>query len=137
MSEHLNPDNSITALGQIAITVEHVDKSLAFYRDILGLQFLFSPSEHLAFLQCGPTRIMLSTPQGAGEVGKNSIVYFNVSSIEEYFKQVVSKGASPEREPQLAAKMHDHDLWIGFLKDPDGNLVGIMEEKPLKEKPGV
>ncbi|MGW8315333.1 MAG: VOC family protein [Bacteroidales bacterium] len=87
----------------------------------------------MAFLQCGPTRIMLSTPKGAGEVGKNSIVYFNVARIEEYFKRIVSMGARPEREPQLAAQMKDHDLWIGFLKDPDGNLVGIMEEEPLKK----
>jgi methylmalonyl-CoA/ethylmalonyl-CoA epimerase len=29
----------------------------------------------------------------------------------------------------LAAKMPDHELWLGFLRDPDGNLVGLMEEK--------
>lgn len=28
-----------------------------------------------------------------------------------------------------AAKMPVHELWIGFLRDPDGNLVGLMEEK--------
>ena len=34
-----------------------------------------------------------------------------------------------ERAPQLAAKMHDHELWIGFLRDPDGNLLALMEER--------
>lgn len=120
---------SINNLGQLAITVTDVKKSLGFYRDILDLEFLFSPSEELAFLQCGKTRIMLSTPQGAGEPGKNSIPYFSVSGIETFYKIAVERGGVAEREPQLAAKMPDHDLWIGFLRDPDGNLVGLMEEK--------
>jgi len=119
----------ITEIGQLAITVENVETALGFYRDILGLQFLFAPNENLAFLQCGSTRIMLSTPQGAGEVGKNSILYFKVTEIENYYDAVVGNGATEERKPQLAAKMPDHELWIGFLKDPDGNLVALMEEK--------
>jgi len=121
--------SGITELGQLAVTVENVKESLHFYKDVLGLDFLFSPSENLAFLQCGPTRIMLSTPQGAGEVGKNSIPYFKVSGIETFYNNAITQGAVKEREPQLAAQMPDHELWIGFLKDPDGNLVGIMEEK--------
>ena len=119
----------ISSIGQIAITVSDVSKSLTFYRDILGLNFLFSPSPSLAFLQCGETRIMLSTPQGTGDVGKNSILYLKTTNIESFHADCVSNGAIEERKPQLTAKMPDHDLWIGFLKDPDGNLVGLMEEK--------
>ena len=54
----------ISKIGQLAITVSDVEQALGFYRDILGLEFLFSPSENLAFLKCGETRLMLSTPQG-------------------------------------------------------------------------
>ena len=115
--------------GQLAITVSNVESALSFYRDILGLDFLFSPSESLAFLQSGSVRIMLSTPQGAGEVGKNSIPYFKVTSIEKFFDLAIDKGAIKEREPQMAAQMPDHELWTGFLRDPDNNLVGLMEEK--------
>ena len=42
---------------------------------------------------------------------------------------IVARGAANERAPQLTAKMPDHELWIGFVRDPDGNLVGLMEEK--------
>jgi predicted enzyme related to lactoylglutathione lyase len=122
-------ETKICELGQLAITVKDVEVSLPFYRDLLGLPFLFSPARNLAFLQCGATRIMLSTPQGAGEVGKNSIPYFKVDRIEEFYSVAVKNGATKEREPQLAAQMSDHELWIGFLKDPDGNLIGLMEEK--------
>ncbi|MBC3875915.1 VOC family protein [Undibacterium flavidum] len=122
-------ETKVSEIGQIAITVSDVAAALTFYRDVLGLQFLFSPVPTLAFLAAGTVRIMLSTPQGAGAVGANSILYFKVQDIEARFVDIVARGAVAERIPQFAAPMPDHDLWIGFVRDPDGNLVGLMEEK--------
>jgi predicted enzyme related to lactoylglutathione lyase len=116
-------------IGQIAITVSEVAKATAFYRDVLGLRFLFAAGPNLAFLAAGAVRLMLTTPQGHGEAGKNSILYFKVADIEAAHAAVVARGAANERAPQLMAKMPDHELWMGFVRDPDGNLVGIMEEK--------
>lgn len=126
MSESASPPSP--ALGQVAITLADVGKAVAFYRDILGLTFLFSPNENLAFLQAGDVRVMLSTPQGQGEPGKNSPLYFKVTSITETHAAMVAQGATDERAPALVAPMSDHDLWMGFLRDPEGNLVGLMEE---------
>ncbi len=122
-------DVKVSEIGQIAITVSDVEQALGFYRDVLGLTFLFSPAPTLAFLTAGTVRIMLSTPQGSGAVGANSILYFKIEQLEAAYEQILARGATAERPPQLAAKMADHDLWIGFLRDPDGNLVGLMEEK--------
>ena len=119
----------ISKIGQIAVTVKNIDISISFYRDILGLDLSFRAGENLAFLDAGGIRIMLTTPQGAGAIGANSILYFLVTDIETAHNKFVERGASNERPPQLAAKMPDHELWIGFLRDPDGNLVGLMEEK--------
>ena len=116
-------------LGQIAITVSDVGKALAFYRDVLGLKFLFSAGPNLAFLAAGDVRIMLTTPQGHGAPGANSVLYFKVTDIAAAHAAIVARGAASERAPQLTAKMPDHELWIGFVRDPDGNLVGLMEEK--------
>jgi len=116
-------------IGQLALTVSNVDTALTFYRDILGLPFLFQPSPQLAFLQAGDTRLMLSTPQGAGAVGKNSVLYFSVSDISTVYQALVDNNVTSERAPQLAAKMPDHELWLAFVRDPDGNLVGLMEEQ--------
>jgi predicted enzyme related to lactoylglutathione lyase len=122
-------NTSLSEIGQIAITVSDVAVALPYYRDVLGLKFLFSPAPTLAFLSAGPVRIMLSTPQGAGSVGANSILYFKVENVVAVHAAIVGRGSSSERPPQLAAKMPDHELWIGFLRDPDGNLIGLMEEK--------
>ena len=119
----------LSGIRQIAITVSDVEAALAFYRDVLGLAFLFQPGPTLAFLQAGDVRLMLTTPQGAGTVGANSILYFSVDDIQATQARLVARGATEERPPQLAARMPDHELWTGFLRDPDGNLVGLMEER--------
>ncbi len=116
-------------IGQIALTISDVTKAKAFYQGILGLKLLFDAGPNLSFLAAGPVRLMLTTPQGSGEVGKNSILYFRIVALESTYQSFVAAGATPERPPQLAAKLPEHELWIGFLRDPDGNLVGLMEEK--------
>ncbi|PIP81275.1 MAG: glyoxalase [Gammaproteobacteria bacterium CG22_combo_CG10-13_8_21_14_all_40_8] len=123
------PSIQLSVIKQIAITVSDVDLALTFYRDILGLEFLFRAGGNLAFLNANGIRLMLTTPLGAGIVGNNSILYFQVPDIESTHQQLVQLNAVSERLPQLVAKFPDHDLWSSFLKDPDGNLIGLMEEK--------
>jgi predicted enzyme related to lactoylglutathione lyase len=125
----MNAEHKLSEIRQIAITVSDVSTALPFYRDVLGLAFLFSPAPNLAFLEAGNVRIMLSTPQGAGTVGHNSILYFTVTDIAATHAAIVERGAMNERTPQLAAKMPDHELWTSFVRDPDSNLIGLMEEK--------
>jgi catechol 2,3-dioxygenase-like lactoylglutathione lyase family enzyme len=119
----------IQGVGQIAITVRDVAAAKKFYTGVLGLPALFDAGPHLAFVGAGAVRLMLTTPQGAGEPGKNSVVYFKATAVEEFFRIAVGRGAIAERAPQLAAKLPDHELWIGFLRDPEGNLIGLMEER--------
>lgn len=121
--------HGLSEIGQIAITVRDVTKATTFYRDVLGLKFLFAAGPNLAFLAAGRVRIMLTTPQCAGDAGKNSILYFKVTGIEETHTAILARGAVNERAAQLTAKMPDHELWLAFVRDPDGNLVGLMEEK--------
>ncbi len=123
------PSPAPSDLGQIAFTVADVARATVFYRDVLGLKLLFSAGPNLAFFAAGTVRLMLSTPQGHGEPGKNSVLYFKVQDIVAAHAAIVARGAKDERAPQLAAKMPDHELWIGFVRDPEGNLVGLMEEK--------
>lgn len=125
----MNQETKLSDIRQIAITVSDVESALAFYRDTLGLAFLFSPGEHLAFLAAGDIRIMLTTPQGAGAPGANSILYFAVDDIHATHAALLERGAKNERGPELAARMPDHELWTAFIRDPDENLVGLMEER--------
>lgn len=123
-------EHVVGSVGQIAMTVSNVETATRYYCDVLGLKLLFTAGPNLAFLTDGSLRIMLTTPQGSGAVGVNSVVYFKVADIEAVHAAIVRRGSRSERSPQRAARMPDHDLWLGFVRDPDGNLVGLMEEKP-------
>ena len=127
------PFAGLSDIGQIAITVGDVAKATAFYRDVLGLKFLFPAGPNMAFLAAGGVRIMLSTPQGAGEIGKNSILYFKVDDIAAVHAIIVARGAKNESEPRLIARMPDHELWLSAVRDPEGNIVELMcEVRPPK-----
>ena len=127
----MSPPASIqlSEIGQIALVVGDVARATAFYRDVLGLKFLFNAGPNLAFLMAGGVRIMLTAPEGNTAVGKNSILYFKVADLAAAHTEIVARGATNEHGPQLIAKMPEHELWMAFVRDPDGNLVGMMEEK--------
>src|ERR1051325_4878343 len=78
-----SPTPVLSDIGQIAITVGDVSRATEFYRDVLGLKFLFAAGPNLAFFSAGSVRLMLTTPQGHGEVGKNSTLYFKVANLAE------------------------------------------------------
>ncbi len=124
---------ALSEIGQIALTVSDVSKALGFYRDILGLKFLFEAGPNLAFLAAGNTRLMLTTPQGHGEPGHNSVLYFKTADLAATHASVIERGARQEREPQLTARLPEHELWISFIRDPDGNLIGLMSEVPHRK----
>jgi predicted enzyme related to lactoylglutathione lyase len=125
----LPPVAALSEIGQIALTVSDVAAATAFYRDVLGLRFLFSAGPNLAFFAAGGVRLMLSVPEGAGVVGRNSTLYFKVADAAAAHAAIVARGAKDEHGPSLIARMPDHELWMAFVRDMDGNLVGLMEER--------
>jgi len=121
----------IESIGQIAIAITDLKLSVEFYKNVLGLELLFEVPPGLAFYNCGGTRLMMTTLQGDKKDHNTSVIYYKVTDIHLATAGLKSKGVVFEREPQMAAKMEDHELWIGFLRDPDNNLIGIMAELPL------
>lgn len=119
----------LSELGQIAVVVADVAKMTAFYRDTLKLRFLFAAGPTLSFFAIGKVRLMLTTPQGAGTAGKNSILYFKVGDIQAAHAAVVARGAEAASEPRLIAKLPDHELWMAAIRDPEGNVIELMEER--------
>lgn len=116
-------------IGQIAVVCQDVARATAFYRDTLGLQFLFAAGPTLSFFQCGGVRLMLSTPEGTGDKTLSSMLYYFVTDIEGTQRDLKSKGVEFLEEPHMIAKLPDHDLWLSAFKDSEGNMLGLMEEK--------
>jgi len=117
-------------IGQIAIPVSNTDRSEAFYEQTLGLRKLYRYGD-LSFFDCAGVRLMLSPPETGAKVepGQGAI-YFRVADLALAVKELKAKGVDVFSEPHLLAPMPDHDLWMAFVRDPDGHLIGLMMEAP-------
>lgn len=117
----------LSRIGQIAMPVKDVERAIAFYRDVLGMRFLFKAPPGLGFFDCAGVRLMLDAPAGA-QAGHGSTLYFLVSDLQGSFEVLSGRGVAFEGKPRLVAKLPDHELWMAFFRDPDGNLLALMSE---------
>ena len=61
---------TLSRIGQIFVNVKDLERAISFYRDVLGMQFLFQAPPNMAFFDCGGIRIMLGIadrPPGVDE----------------------------------------------------------------------
>jgi methylmalonyl-CoA/ethylmalonyl-CoA epimerase len=122
------PTVSLTTIGQIAVRIKDLDRAVTFYRDTLGAPFLFRVP-NLAFFQLGEVRLMLSPAESPEFDHPGSVIYYKVDDIDAAYRALKAKEVDFVDEPHLIAKMPDHDLWMVFLKDSEGNTLGLMCEK--------
>jgi len=127
MKDSKLPDSGLDQIGQIAVPVTDIERSIAFYRDVLGMRFLFQAPPGLGFFDCGGVRLMLDAP-AKEQAGNSSVIYYMVKEIQTTFERLSAKGVTFETKPHLIAKMPDHELWMAFFRDPDENLLALMSE---------
>ncbi len=120
---------SLGDIGQIGLTISDLERAVAFYRDALGMTFLFSAPPGLAFFAAGSMRLMLSRPEQPDSERFTSAVYFKVADIQAARDELAARNVTFEAEPHRVARMPDHELWMAFFRDPDRNLLGLMCEK--------
>jgi methylmalonyl-CoA/ethylmalonyl-CoA epimerase len=128
MPVHAPATPGLAQIGQIALAMKDLPRAVAFYRDVLGLPFLFEAPPKLAFFDCAGVRLMLSEPEKPEFDHPASIIYYRVMNMQESVAVLKSRGAVFESDPHLIAKMPNHDLWMAFLRDPERNLIGLMSE---------
>jgi predicted enzyme related to lactoylglutathione lyase len=117
----------IENIGQIAIRARDLPAAVAFYRDVLGLEYLFEAGT-LAFFMCGDVRLMLGVPENDAVDHESSTVYFRVADLQAAYEELSERSANFVDEPHLIAELRDHELWMAFFRDTDGNLMGLMSE---------
>jgi catechol 2,3-dioxygenase-like lactoylglutathione lyase family enzyme len=118
----------LSRIGQVAMTVKDLDRAIRFYRDTLGLPFLFQAPPALAFFDCAGVRLLLDVPLDKEFDRPGSILYFAVDDIRQTHEMLVSRGVAFRREPHLVAKLPDREVWMAFFDDTEGNTLAIMAE---------
>lgn len=117
----------LNRIGQIAVNVHDLERAVAFYRDVLGMKFLFEVPK-MAFFDCGGIRMMLGLPEDERFDHPASIIYYAVEDIEAAASDLKARGAGFESDPHVVADLGDRVLWLAFLGDTEGNMLGLMSE---------
>ena len=118
-----------THMSQVIVYVSDMGKSIAFYRDLLGLK-LTSESEQWSEFDTGGFHLALHVSNHLDEVqgeirvpAGNAELVFEVEDIEKACAEIRGKGGAVEG-PQM---MEGLDVQVAFLRDPDGMAIELME----------
>jgi predicted enzyme related to lactoylglutathione lyase len=126
----LEDDMAVGRLAQVHISVTDLDRSVAFYRDVLGVPMLFRvPGQPMAFFASGDVRLYLGVPEDPDFTTK-VLVYFRVEDIDAEQARLTGLGVEFRGEPQVVHKDGATELWMTGFSDPDGHHLVLMQERP-------
>ena len=123
-------------LAQVAQHAEDLDRAAAFYERLLGSPPLarYEPPGLLFFALGDGTRLLLE--QGA----PSALLYLEVPDVRHRLEELRAEGVEVEQEPQVIFTHEDATLgpagtdeWMAFVRDSEGNLVGLVSRSPRAE----
>ena len=120
----------LSRIHQVSMRAHDIERAVRFYRDALGLPFLFAAPPRLAFFDCNGVRLMLSTPE-PGFDHPGSILYFAVDDIAKAHEMLASRGVTFGTAPHKIATLADREVWLADFKDSEGNTLALMSEPAL------
>jgi predicted enzyme related to lactoylglutathione lyase len=124
-----NDSPGLSRIGQIFINVHDLARAVTFYRDSLGMKFLFEVPR-MAFFDCGGVRLMLGLADRPEFDHPASILYYRVDDIEAAHAALVSRGVVFSAKPHVVARMPTFVLWLAEFRDSEGNNLALMSEVP-------
>jgi methylmalonyl-CoA/ethylmalonyl-CoA epimerase len=126
---------------QVAQRVENLDRATAFYACLLGREpaARFVPPG-LVFFDLGGVRLLLDKgPAGktSGDKAPSGLIYLKVDDIAATIERLRGDGVEIAGEPHVIFQHTDdrigpagHDELLAFVKDSEGNLLGLVEHRP-------
>lgn len=123
-----DPAFGLSTIGQVLVPVRDAERATAFYRDRLGLRFLFA-FPHMAFFDADGVRVYLAEPESPDFRGQATI-YFRVPDISAAVTALEARGVVFGDRPHVVHRDGSSALWMCFTTDPDGNNIGLMSEVP-------
>jgi methylmalonyl-CoA/ethylmalonyl-CoA epimerase len=123
-------------LMQVAQRVEDLERATAFYSRLLGTEPLavFEPPGLVFFaLGTGPARVRLLLERGA----PSAMLYLRVEDVHAALDRLRSDGIVVDADPHVIFSHPDDTLgpsgtdeWMAFIRDSEGNLVGLVSHAP-------
>ncbi|MQC18486.1 MAG: VOC family protein [Chloroflexi bacterium] len=123
-------DLQLGPLMQINMPVKEIEPAVAFYRDTLGLPFLFQAGD-LAFFDCGGVRLLVDVAESEEFAHPGSVLYFRVEDIHAGYEALKAKGVEFRGEPHIVNKTPTSELWMAFFSDGQWNTHAIACDVPI------
>src|SRR4029077_4216724 len=116
------------AVTQLLIPIDDFERGVAFYRDVLGLPFLFAAPPQMAFFQCGAVRLLVGVTPAGQKVQRGSQIYFGVKDIQSVYSSLSTQGVELKTRPHIENRSATSEVWLAEFVDPDGNQLALMSE---------
>jgi methylmalonyl-CoA/ethylmalonyl-CoA epimerase len=123
----------IEGIHQIHVPVRDLDRATAYYRDVLGIPYLFTAPPGMAFFQCGAVRLLLGVPEGGREPGSSGIIYYRVADIEAAATELEARGVTFINRPHRVHRGGGIEVWLAEFADGEGNTLALMSELTVEE----
>jgi catechol 2,3-dioxygenase-like lactoylglutathione lyase family enzyme len=110
-------------LSMLMLGVENLEKSAAFYRDIVGL----SPKgqvEQFCFMDAGETTLVLSQPLGRSVQPRGGAMeaIFAVANVRKAHQELHDRGAHFLSDPHEVSP----GSWAATFRDLDGHMLTVF-----------
>ncbi len=115
-------------IGQLLVPVGDLEAGVAFYRDVLGLKFLFSAPPQMAFFDIGGIRLLVGVPPESLAQQRTSTIYFSVDDIHAVHGTLTGGGVQFSAAPHVVHRTPSSELWLAEFVDPFGNQLALMSE---------
>ena len=115
------------------IAVKDLDRARKFYEDTLGLKPVEEMGSEVLTLKSGETKFSVYRSEFAG-TNKATALNFDVDDIDAEVRELKDKGVMFEHY-DLEGLTPKGDVYVGegmktaWFKDPDGNILSLMESK--------
>jgi catechol 2,3-dioxygenase-like lactoylglutathione lyase family enzyme len=125
------PAGAIHGVG-ITILVTDLDRSVGFYRDLLGF-FVIDSGAGSAVLASGDTRLVLRTVDGlSSETGRLIYLNLEVGDVEAVYEELRSKGVEFVHAPRAVNRGDRLELWSATFLDPDGHNIAVTQWRAIR-----
>lgn len=114
-------------LVQVALFVADLERSTAWYQDVLGLPFLFE-TNGMVFFQAGGARLMIG--RGERARGAGGVLYFDAPDLPALAEALAARGVVFRRAADLLQRTEAGDLMLQSFEDLDGNALALMGVVP-------
>ena len=129
-----------TRIGHVHLKVSDIERSLQFYRDILGFEITQHYGSSAVFISAGGYHhhIGLNTwhSKGAGPAPVNAVGLYHTAILYPTKKDLadIVRQLEAVKYPLTGASDHGVSLAI-YLNDPDGNGVELYWDRPKEKWP--